>query len=203
MPKTAANDRPDLKKILPYIFIVFAIIGLVASFALTYDKIQTLKNPDYIPSCNINPILSCGSVMKTEQSNLLGVPNPIFGLIGFSMLLAFGIALAGGAKLQRWLWRTINAGALVGFGFFLYLFFESVFRLHTICPYCFVVWMIVPPVLWYTTLYNLREGNIKLGLGKGLKSFMVKHHGNILLIWYVIVFLILLTHFWYYWKTLL
>lgn len=203
MPLASDKSRPFLKKILPYIFVAAGIIGLVASFALTYDKIQVLKNPAYIPSCNINPIISCGSVMKTEQASLLGVPNTIFGLMAFSMLTTLGIVLLAGATFKRWLWQFINAGALAGFLFFVYLFFEAVYRLHTICPYCFVVWMIVPPVLWYTTLYNLREGHIKLRLGARAKEFLIKRHGDILLSWYLIVFLILLTHFWYYWKTLL
>lgn len=203
MPLASDKSRPFLKKILPYVFVAAGIIGLVASFALTYDKIQVLKNPAYIPSCNINPIISCGSVMKTEQASLLGVPNTIFGLMAFSMLTTLGIVLLAGATFKRWLWQFINAGALAGFLFFVYLFFEAVYRLHTICPYCFVVWMIVPPVLWYTTLYNLREGHIKLRLGASAKDFLIKRHGDILLSWYLIVFLILLTHFWYYWKTLL
>lgn len=203
MPKAAVKKRIPLKRVLPYVFVVAGIIGLIASFALTYDKIQVLKNPAYIPSCNVSPIISCGSVMKTEQANLLGVPNTIFGLMGFSMLLALGVALMAGATFSRWLWRTINVGALAGFLFFVYLFFEAVYRIHTICPYCFVIWMIVPPILWYTMLYNLQEGHFKLGLGERAKNFAAKRHGDILLVWYAIVFLILLTRFWYYWKTLL
>jgi len=203
MPKPQDKTRLFLNRILPYIFIVVGIIGIIASFALTYDKIHVLKDPSYVPSCNINPIISCGSVMKTQQANLLGVPNTIFGLMGFSMLLTLGAVLLAGATLQRWLWRVINIGALAGFLMFVYLFFEAVFRIHTICPYCFVVWMIVPPVLWYTTLYNLGEGHLKLGLNTRARGFVTKHHGDILLVWYVIVFLILLTRFWYYWKTLI
>lgn len=201
MPKQ--TDGRLLTRILPYVFIIAAIVGLAASLALTYDKIQVLKNPAYIPSCNINPIISCGSVMKTEQSNLLGVPNTLFGLMGFSMLLAFGVALLAGAKFKRWLWQAINAGVLVGFIFFVYLFFEGVFRIHAICPYCFAVWMVMPPVLWYVTLYNLGEGHIGRSLPARLKAFLVRRHGDVLLAWYVIIFLILLTRFWYYWKTLL
>lgn len=123
----SGNNRPTFKKALPYVYIIAGIIGLVASFALIHDKIQVLKNPAYIPSCNISPILSCGSVMDTEQANLLGVPNPVFGLIAFSMLLALGVVLSAGAAFGRWLWRTINAAALAGFVFFLYLFLSRFF----------------------------------------------------------------------------
>ncbi len=194
--------RPNLAQALPYIFLVVGIVGTIASFALTYDKIQVLKNPAYVPSCNINPILSCGSVMKTEQASLAGVPNTIFGLMGFSALTSLAVAMLAGAKFRRWLWLTINAGALLGFSFFLYLFFEGVYRINAICPYCFVIWMVVPPLLWYTTLYNLREGHIKF-VSPRLKVFLLRHHGDILLVWYLFIFSLLLTHFWDYWKTLI
>lgn len=66
-----------LNKVLPFILIAAGIIGIIASFVLTYDKIHVLTDKGYEPSCNINPILSCGSVMKTEQASLLGVPNTV------------------------------------------------------------------------------------------------------------------------------
>lgn len=55
-----------LPRTLPYIFIIAGIIGAIASFVLTYGKIQVLQNPAYKPACSVNPVLSCGSVMKTE-----------------------------------------------------------------------------------------------------------------------------------------
>lgn len=194
--------KVTLKKTLPYIFLIAGIIGCLASFALTYDKIQVLQNPTYQPACNINPILSCVSVMKTQQASLLGVPNTVFGLMGFSVLTFLGVVLLAGATLRRWLWIVINIGVLVAFLFFVYLFFQGVYRINAICPYCFVVWMIIPPVLWYTTLYNLREGHITTPARlKGFVGFLQRHHGDILLSWYLIVLALILHHFWYYFKT--
>jgi uncharacterized membrane protein len=206
MAKTSAQKKKGitLKQTLPYIFLIAGIIGCIASFALTYDKIQVIQNPNYRPSCNINPILSCGSVMKTQQASLLGVPNTIFGLMGFSALSTLGVALLAGASFRRWLWRTINVGLLAAFGFFIYLFFEGVYRINALCPYCFVVWMIVPPLLWYTTLYNIAEGHLKLRfINANLTKFLQRRHGDVLLVWYLFIFTLLLTHFWYYWKTVL
>lgn len=196
--------KVTLKQTLPYIFLIAGVLGIVASFALTYDKIQVLKNPSYSPGCNLSPILSCGSVMKTEQASVLGVPNTIFGLMAFSMLTMLSVVLLAGATFRRWLWLLINIGALGGFLFFLYLFFQAIFHIHAICPYCFVIWLIVPPVLWYTTLYNLREGNLKtMFLKPKVKAWIERHHGDILLAWYLIFFAILLNRFWYYWQTLM
>lgn len=199
-----SKNRFTLNNYLPYLLIAAGLIGMFASFVLTYDKIHVLTNDNYDPSCNINPILSCGSVMSTEQSSLLGVPNPIFGLVAFSMLLTFGVLLAGGAKVKRWVWVAAQIAATAGVIFMHYLFFQGVYRINAICPWCFVVWMITIPVFWYITLYNLRERNIRLpaNLSEPL-AYVQKNHGNILLIWYLVIFLILLEHFWYYWSTLI
>lgn len=188
---------------LPYIFLIAAIVGLVASFTLTYDKVHYLKDPSYSPICNINPILSCGSVMTTQQADLLGLPNTVFGIAGFSILFFVGLILVTGSKLSKRIWQTLNLGILAGFLFFIYLFFEGVYRINAICPYCFLVWLVMPPLLLYTSLYNLQSGNIALGLNQRTKNFLLRYHWEILASWYVIFFGILLTHFWYYWKTLI
>lgn len=193
-----------LSKVLPFILIIAGIIGCIASFALTYDKIQILQDPSYEPPCNINPILSCGSVMKTEQADLFGVPNTIFGLMAFSMLITFGVLLAGGAKIQKWVWLCAQFAATVGVIFMHYLFFQGVYAINAICPWCFAVWMITIPAFWYITIYNLQAKNIKVPKSlEPASNFVQKHHGDILGFWYVIIFGILLEHFWYYWSTLL
>lgn len=198
-----SKNSLGLAGLLPYILITAAVIGMVASFALTYDKFKVIQDPNYVPSCNINPVLSCGSVMKTEQASLLGVPNTLFGLVGFSALLTLGLILAAGTKVKRRVWVGAQIGATAGVIFIHYLFFQGVFRIGAICPWCFVVWMIVIPTFWYITLYNLREGHIKLGLSQKVKTFLLRHHGDILLFWYLLTFTVLLTRFWYYFKTLL
>ncbi len=183
--------------------IVCSLVGLLASFTLTYDKIHVLANPNYDPACNINPIFSCGSVMKTEQASLLGVPNTIFGIMGFTALFTFGVILSTGVLMKRWLWRIAQAAATIGVIFMHYLFFQGVFRINAICPWCFATWMITIPIFIYITAYNLENqnlvSNIKL---KRFGDWIALNHLNILLTWYAIIFLILLEHFWYYWSTL-
>ena len=197
-------SRLSLGKVLPYIFVATGLVGMISSLALTYDKIQVLSDKAYEPSCNINPILSCGSVMKTEQASLFGLPNTVFGLIAFTMLLTFGFLLIGGAVVKRWVWIAAQVAATIGVIFMHYLFFQGVYRIQAICPWCFVIWMITIPTFWYITLYNLQQKYILLP--KVLRSaalFMRRNHGTILLVWYVIIIGIIIQHFWYYWSTLL
>ncbi|PJE19839.1 MAG: hypothetical protein CK431_30220, partial [Mycobacterium sp.] len=62
--------------------LIGGVIGLLSSITLTVEKIELLRNPSYVPTCNINPIVSCGSVMVTKQASLLGFPNPLLGIAG-------------------------------------------------------------------------------------------------------------------------
>lgn len=191
----------SLTKTLPIILIGAGLIGGLASFILTYDTFQLLQNPGYIPACNINPILSCGSIMKTAQANLLGIPNSVFGLVAFSMLLAFGVIVASGARLQRWVWLLAEASATVGVIGMHYLFFQAIFVLGTICPWCFVVWMITIPTFWYITVYTTRQGY--LALPSRITRSITKYHKDILIIWYLIILSIILLRFWGFWMTLI
>lgn len=198
------KKRLTLDRTLPYILIFGGLIGLLASFLLTHDKLKVLQDPAYDPFCNINPIFSCGSVMKTEQASLFGMPNTLFGITAFTALTSLGFMLAAGAVLKRWLWQAAQAAATIGVIFMHYLFFQGVYRINAVCPWCFVVWMVTIPIFWYITLYNLRHGHIRLPKKFGhLSEFFQANHGNILLSWYLIIFGIILERFWFYWSTLL
>lgn len=76
-----------------WILVVCGLIGLVAAIELIIQKISVLSDPDFVPNCDINPVLSCGSVINTEQASLFGFPNPILGVIGFTVVIMFGALL--------------------------------------------------------------------------------------------------------------
>src|ERR1700746_2623396 len=75
--------------------LIAGVIGLAASMTLTVEKIDILLNPSYVPSCNINPIVSCGSVMVTPQASILGFPNPLLGLVSFTVVVVRGMRHEG------------------------------------------------------------------------------------------------------------
>jgi uncharacterized membrane protein len=190
-----------LEKAIPYLLIVAGIIGLISSFAITYDKMKLLENPSYRPSCNLNPIISCGSVMQSKQGEAFGFPNPWLGLAAFAILLTIGMGMLAGAKFKRWFWLGLEAGTLFGIGFVHWLFFESVYRIHALCPWCMAVWVVVIASFWYVTLYNLQTGVIKLPKGKSwskLGVFLRQHHLDIIILWYLIIVFLIFKHFWYY-----
>lgn len=203
MAKTTTPKR-TLATVLPWILVVGGFIGLAAASILTIEKIELIKNPAYQPTCNLSPLISCGSVMKTAQASLFGFPNALLGLVGYSVVITVGMAILAGAKFKRWFWLGLELGTILGVVFVHWLMYQSIYNILALCPYCMVVWSVTIPMFWYTTLYNLRTGVITTPAKlKGLVAFIQKHHGDILLVWFLAIIGVILHQFWYYWKTLI
>jgi len=193
-----------LAKALPFILLVGGTIGVLCAGILTVEKIALLKNPGNPLNCDLSPIVACGPVINTPQASAFGFPNPIIGLVGFGVVATIGAALLAGAAFKRWFWVGLQGGAIFGIGFVTWLQFQSIFRIGTLCPFCMVVWSVMIPLFWYVTLYNLREGHIKTPPRlKSLVNFLQRHHGDVLIAWYLIIAGVILHHFWYFWETLL
>ncbi len=197
MAKTEQKSR--LERWLPYILIIAGIVGVLAAFIITQDKIKLLENPNYKPACSINPIISCGTVMQSAQSHVFGFANPYIGLVGFPVLITLGVLMLSGVQFKRWIWLGLNAGLLFGLGFVHWLFYQSVWHIHALCPYCMAVWVVTITAFWYVTLYNLQQGYIKLPARlKPVGMFARKHHLDILVLWFIVIAGLILHHFWYY-----
>ena len=154
-----------------WIFVVAGIIGIAASIELIIQKIAVLKNPDFVPNCDINPVLSCGSVINTEQASLFGFPNPVLGVIGFTIVIMFGALLFTRVELPRTMWLGLNLGALLGMFFVVWLVSQSLYVIGALCPWCMVVWAITIPIFWQVTTDNLASK--RLTLGKSFSEIIV------------------------------
>ncbi len=194
------RKKLTLQQALPYILVIAGVIGIICSFMITYDKIALLENPKFIPNCNINPIISCGSVLSSKEGSAFGFPNSFIGLSAFAILLTIGMAIVAGAKFKRWFWLGLNIGSAFGVVFCLWLFYHSVYVIHALCPYCMGVWAITITTFWYVSLYNVDEGFIKLPKGKSqtIYAWVRKHHMDLLILWLLIIGGLILKHFWYY-----
>jgi len=194
------EKQTKLQKYFPWLLVVAGTIGLISALVLTLEKITLLKNPEYVLSCDINPIVACGSVINTHQASAFGFPNPLIGIFGFAAVIVVGMSLLAGMKIvKKWYWRTFWAGTIFGASFIHWLAFQSIFRINALCPYCMVVWTVTIAIFWYTTLWLLRGGFIALPKGWGkIGDFVQRNHFGILLSWYLIIVAVILNHFWYF-----
>ena len=193
-----------LEKVLPWLLIICGTIGLLAAAIIIVDKIALLKDPNLTLLCDLNPGVSCGSVMESDQASAFGFPNPLIGLAGFPVLIVTGVAILAGAQMRRWYWLGLEFGTIFGLAFVHWLFFQSVYNIGALCPYCMAVWVVTITSFWYVTLYNLEKGYIKLPASlRGVGTFARNHHLDILLLWFLIIGGLILHHFWYYYGPVL
>lgn len=188
-----------ITKSLPWILIVGGIIGLIGSFILTYDTLQISANSNFVPNCNLNPIVSCGSVMSSSEGSVFGFPNSFIGLAAFAIFITIGVAMLAGAKFKRWFWLGLQGGSIFAVLFVHWLFYHSVYTINALCPYCMSVWVVVITSFVYITFYNIDQGHISIPARfKKIYAWKRRHHLDILVAWLLIIAILILKHFWYY-----
>lgn len=193
-PEVAPDGSPATRWV-SWTLLVSGVVGLVASGALMLDLLRVLENPDYIPSCSWNPVLSCGSVMTTWQASVFGLANPVLGIVGFAALTTVGVLLVAGTVLRDGLWWGMLAGTVGGMVFVHWLIWESLFTLGALCPYCMVVW-VVTVAAFLAVLSHL-------SLRGRLPWWVREYAGLALPAWAIVLGIAILVRFWDYWSSVL
>ena len=122
-------------------FMLFgAVSGFIASFLLTIDKIKILKDAQFNPSCNINEVLNCKSVMLSKQAEVFGFPNSLIGIGAFAIFIAVAIAILGNVNFPSWFISIALGGTILGVIFSHWLAYQTTFVIGALCPYCMVAW---------------------------------------------------------------
>ncbi|VXC24031.1 vitamin K epoxide reductase family protein [Aeromicrobium sp. 9AM] len=131
-------------------------IGLLSAAILIIDKIEFLKHPDKLLSCDLNAFVSCGGVINTDQASAFGFPNPIIGVAGFAIVVTLGVLMIARVELPTFVWLGLQAGVLFGIGFVTWLQSQSIYEIQKLCPWCMVVWAVTIPIFVWVTARNLR-----------------------------------------------
>lgn len=193
-----------LERTLPWLLIICGGIALVCAFVISVEKVHLLEHPGAVLPCDLNPVISCGSVMQSAQSHIFGFPNPFVGMMAFPIVIATGALLLANIRLPRWWWLGLQFGTIFGLTFVHWLFFQSTYRIGALCPYCIVVWIMTITIFWYVTLYNIQQGYVRLPASlQKAGNFVRRHHLDILLFWLLGIGALILHHFWYYYGDVL
>ncbi|MDL9948567.1 vitamin K epoxide reductase family protein [Gordonia sp. ABSL11-1] len=171
------------------------IIGLVASATLTVERFHLLTDTNYTPSCSINPIISCGSVMVKPQAAIFGFPNPLIGIAAFAVIVVTGVLSVARIELPRWYWFGQSLATAAGFVMINWLAFQSVYNIHALCPYCMVVWTVTPIIL-VISIGRLVDDTRR---GQEIRQWL----WVLLPVWYAVVIVAIGVEFWDYWSTLI
>ncbi len=156
-PDSARADR-----VLFATMLVSAALSLVASFVLSVDAVKLAADPTAALSCNINATISCGTVGTSWQASLLGFPNAFLGLMAEPVVITVAVAGLVGVRFPRGFMFAAQVVYLIGVGFAYWLFFEAVFRIGALCPWCLLVTLSTTGVFASLTRFNIQENNLWL-----------------------------------------
>ncbi|MFT3970220.1 MAG: vitamin K epoxide reductase family protein [Micropruina sp.] len=161
----AAHPLRRLRQSNPWIFgtmLFSALISLSASFVLSADAIVLAADPQAALACNINAVLSCGTVGASWQASLFGFPNAFLGLIAEPVVITIAVASLGGVRFPRWFMFAAQIVYTLGLIFAYWLFFQAYFVIGALCPWCLLVTLSTTLVFTSLTHVNIRDGNLYL-----------------------------------------
>lgn len=136
------------------------LIALISSAILVYERLQIYIDAGHSTVCDINALLSCGTVMRTPQAEAFGFPNPFIGLVGFSIVVTIGAAMMAGAQFKKWFWVCMNVGLAAATAFIMWLWYQTTFQINALCLFCMIVWIMTITLFVKTTVRNVSAGVI-------------------------------------------
>lgn len=139
-----------------------ACLSLVASFVLSVDAVLLAANPNADLACNINSALSCGTVGVSWQASLFGFPNAFLGLVAEPVVITIAAAGLTGVKFRRGFMFAAQIVYTLGVIFAYWLFFQAMFSIGALCPWCLVVTLSTTLVFATLTHLNIRDNNLFL-----------------------------------------
>ena len=134
------------------------LIALISSAILVYERLQIYIDAGHSTVCDINALLSCGTVMRTPQAEAFGFPNPFIGLVGFSIVVTIGAAIMAGAQFKKWFWVCMNIGLAAATAFIMWLWYQTTFQINALCLFCMIVWVMTITLFVKTTVRNVSAG---------------------------------------------
>ncbi|WP_350257687.1 vitamin K epoxide reductase family protein [Scrofimicrobium sp. R131] len=171
---TPSKTAPQLSRPVAIALLLFAVIGLGASFLLLKSELELLADPAANLGCDINPLIACSDSLMTPQAHLLGVPNSMIGMMAFSALVALAVTLAAGVRLPRWIWGGLGVGTLVAMVYVLYFLLQSLLTFRALCPYCMIVWAAtigIFTIVWAALFAGGMFGGRGVALGRSVLRF--------------------------------
>ncbi len=177
---------------------LFAVLGLISAFVLSVEKIHLIRDSNAVLSCTISIWLNCASVMETWQAEVFGFPNSFIGLMAYPVMITLAVGKLMGATYSRLFMFLAQIGTILGLVFAYWLFFQSVYVIQVLCPWCLVVTFSTTLIFEALLRYNIRENNLYLpkSIHRKLLVFLQRDYDKLLVaIWLVLMVALVYTQF--------
>ena len=142
--------------------LIASLASLVASFVLAIDALALAEDPNADLGCNINAVISCGTVGTSWQASLLGFPNAFLGLVFEPAVITVAVACLAGVRFPRGFMLAAQIIYSIALAFAYWLFEQAMFEIGALCPWCLLVTVATTLVFFEMTYVNIRDDNLLL-----------------------------------------
>lgn len=133
------NHRLSLRNIAPMVLLAAALIGMIDSSYLLLKYIQALQHPGEPTPCTVNSLVTCTLTVQGPYGHYVpGIPNPLWGMLWYAGLTAYGLLRAAGTHVTRRSRGITGLILLSGILFSYRLYLASVLELGGVCPFCLI-----------------------------------------------------------------
>lgn len=155
--------------------LILALIGVAIALYSINHHIDLMKNGSTNAACNINETLSCDAVVKSEYSEVFGIPLGVWGL-GYFLAM---VSLTGLSLFNRKYYKdnmlAYSASVLVGIAVSAILGGISYFKLGALCPTCLGVYgvTILQGIVLVAFRSEIPEDKNLNSLGNGISTVLI------------------------------
>lgn len=146
------ENQSELKFSKPrfFVILILALIGVALCLDLAYIFYKTNFLDVFVPSfCSVSNLIDCDGVAQTSYSLSFGVPNALWGLFVYSIILMLLFVDRIQAKFKNSIFNVfknprsyIATISLLTFALSMILAFISIFKINKICVLCFCTYFI-------------------------------------------------------------
>lgn len=151
------------KKIRPLPFNVYysavvclVIVGLLASAYLFYSHYRVYTDIAYESFCAISKSINCDTVSESAYSVIFDVPVPLWGILGYTMLLLCVVSAGFNQPRGVRTWAVIFWLAVGFSGVSVALVMVSTYLIGSYCILCIVTYAVNLLVAWFAWLIRRR-----------------------------------------------
>lgn len=167
--------------------LVSGALGVLGSFVLLVERIHLLEDPSAQLACDVGPFVACAPVMTSPVAAIFGFPNPIFGLVCFTIAATTGVLRLSAVKLPRWYWATLSAGLVGASALITWLQYQSIAIIGSLCVWCMLVWAVTIPLVITTIGHSLAYEKILGCRGEAIGAFILRFRISIIALWMIAV----------------
>ena len=147
-----------------------ALAGLTNAIYLSYSHYRVYADIGYESFCAISQAVNCDTVSQSPYSIFLGVPVPVWGVIGFAFIILFLPFAYGKPSEKKRMWPILFL-VLLGYSCYsIILAAISTFIIHSYCIMCLLSFAVTFLLLYY--IWLIRRRFDRNGLIDGVKRDM-------------------------------